>query len=298
MNHGDCSITDHGHVPELPEVEALARQLGGRLTGRTIEAVLVPSVAALKTVEPTVSQLVGGRIAKVKRRGKFVVISAERLYLVVHLARAGWIAWRPEIAARKLAQRGPLAARIRLDDGSGIDITEQGREHRLAIYVVSAVAEVPGIGRLGPDVLSEGFTPAVLSERLATARTNLKSALADQELMSGIGNAYSDEILHAARLSPFARSDRLDEETVGRLWTVIRQTLGEAIARAEATDLAAMRSEKKSNLRVHGRTGEPCPDCGDRIREVALSTRSFQYCPTCQTRGKVYADRRLSKLIR
>lgn len=277
---------------------ALAESLSARLRGRRIESLLVASIAALKTYDPPAGALGGLEITGVGRHGKFLDIEAPPLHLVVHLARAGWVRWHDDFAERRLAQRGPLAARLRLEGGGGLDLTEQGTEKRLAVYIVRDPAEVPGIARLGVDALDPAFDEAALAALLQGSRSTLKALLADQEVMAGIGNAWSDEILHLARLSPFARADRLDAGAVARLHAAVREVLGEALERARGRDITELKDDKRSHLRIHGRTGEPCPVCGDTVREVAYSNRSFQYCPTCQTGGKVLADRRLSRLIR
>ena len=276
----------------------MAESLSDRLRGHHIESLLVASVAALKTFDPPASALRGLEVTGVSRRGKFLVVEAPPVRLVIHLARAGWIRWREDLADRRLAQRGPMAARLRLVEGGGMDITEQGTEKRLALYVVRDPQEVPGIARLGADVLDAAFDVAQLAEVLGSSRATLKAVLADQELMAGVGNAWSDEILHRARMSPFGRADRLAEAEVARLWEAMRDVLGEALERARALDLSEMKDAKRSSLQVHGRTGLPCPVCGDTVREVAYANRSFQYCPGCQTGGRIYADRRLSRLIR
>ncbi len=225
-------------------------------------------------------------------------MSAGGLHLVVHLARAGWIRWRERINEARPSLRGPLALQLELDGGSGIDITEQGIEHRLALYVVRNPADVPGIARLGIDVLDDALDAARLAELMKQRRGQLKTVLADQSLVAGVGNAYSDEVLHAARLSPFRQSASLSDEEIARLQVALRTVMGDAVERTAGVEIADLKPDKKQHLGVHGRAGEPCPACGDTIREVSLSTRSFQYCPTCQTGGRVLADRRLSRLLR
>ncbi len=285
-------------MPELPEVSALAAGLTERMRGRAIAAVRLRSVGALKTYDPPLDALVGRTVDGWERRGKFLDMAAGDLHLVVHLARAGWIRWRVKVTEAKSTLRGPLALQLELEGGSGIDITEQGTEHRLAAYVVRDPLDVPGIARLGVDVLSDDLGPARLRELLHERRGQLKTVLADQSLVAGVGNAYSDEILHVARLSPFRQASALDEEETKRLHAALRTVMSEAVARAAGVDMADLKPDKKQHLSVHGRTGEPCPVCGDTIREVSLSTRSFQYCPTCQTGGRVLADRRMSRLLR
>jgi formamidopyrimidine-DNA glycosylase len=187
---------------------------------------------------------------------------------------------------------------VRLGDRGALEATEQGTEKRLAIYLVRDLQQVAGIARLGVDALAEYLTAARLGELLRAQSGTLKNVLADQAVIAGIGNAYSDEILHAARLSPFRKAAGLDAEEVARLHTEMRAVLIDAVGRARTADPAELRGDKKLRMRVHGRTGEPCPVCGDVIRQVSYTSRSFQYCATCQTGGKVHADRRLSRLLR
>jgi len=285
-------------MPELPEVQALAESLDESLRGATVQNVVIRSVAALKTYDPPVEALRGLTITGVHRVGKFIDIEAAPLHLVVHLARAGWLRLRAQPTNARPALRGPLVMVVRLGGLGALEATEQGTEKRLAIYLVRDLAEVAGIARLGVDALAEDLTAARLGELLRAQTATLKNVLADQAVIAGIGNAYADEILHAARLSPFRKAAGLDPEEVARLHHEMRAVLSDAVARARTTDPAELRGDKKLRMRVHGRTGEPCPVCGDVIREVSYTSRSFQYCATCQTGGKVHADRRLSRLLR
>jgi len=263
-------------------------------------------VQAIKTFDPPLSALGGLEITGVGRHGKFLDLDVSGIHLVVHLARAGWLHWRVALpTAPPKPGKGPLALRVHLDDGHtdgpasggvGFDLTEQGTRKGLAIYVVRTPAEVPGIARLGPDALEvDGERFAAL---LAGRSGQLKGALTDQTLIAGIGNAYSDEILHAARLSPFKSADKLKDDEVIRLYDAMRATLTEALGRQAGQKAATMKGEKRSGLQVHARTGLPCPVCGDTVREVSFADTSLQYCPTCQTGGKPLADRRMSKLLR
>ena len=183
-----------------------------------------------------------------------------------------------------------------LAEGGGFDLTEAGTQKKLAAYLVTDPGLVPGVAKLGPDALGvdlDGFAAAIRSRR-----GQLKGIITSQEIISGVGNAYSDEILHRARLSPFAISDRLSDAAMGSLYEATRAVLTEAVTRAVGQRAASLKSEKRSNLVVHNRTGLPCPVCGDLIREVSFADSSLQYCPTCQTDGRPLADRRLSRLIR
>jgi formamidopyrimidine-DNA glycosylase len=288
-------------VPELPEVEGLALDLTGRLTDRAIVRVDIAAFSALKTFDPPLSALNGLMVDGVTRHGKFLDISASGLHLVVHLARAGWIRWRDEVPKLppKPSNKSPLAARVVLDDDSGLDITEAGTKKGLALYVVRDPQDVPGIARLGPDPLDEAFTIDVLRQILVDAgRAQIKGVLRNQGTIAGIGNAYSDELLHAARLSPYAPASGIEGERLQTLYDAIRTVLGEAVERSRGLAAAELKGEKKSNMAVHGRTGLPCPVCGDVVREVSFADSALQYCPTCQTGGKPLADRRMSKLLK
>ncbi|MGW7577639.1 Fpg/Nei family DNA glycosylase [Streptomyces sp. NPDC054765] len=289
-------------MPELPEVESLVRFLAERLAGRSVARVYPVAVHALKTYEPPLTALEGRMFEGVGRRGKFLDFRVGGLHLVMHLARAGWVRWSEELSAvPPRPGKGPLAIRVRLggpEDGAGFEVTEAGSQKRLAVYVVREVREVAGIARLGPDPLSEGFTREVFAGLLAGESRQIKGVLRDQSVVAGIGNAYSDEILHTARMSPFKPAARLSESEVARIYEAIGTTLGEAVERARGIDLRNLKAEKKTGLRVHGRKGEPCPVCGDTIREVSFSDASLQYCPTCQTGGRILADRRMSRLLK
>ncbi len=286
----------------MPEVESLTRFVHEHVVGRTVERVYPVAVHALKTYDPPVTALEGRTFDEVTRHGKFLDLRAGELHLVLHLARAGWVRWSEKLAvAPPRPGKGPLALRVRLgepDDGAGFDVTEAGSQKHLAVYVVREVREVPGIARLGPDPLSEGFTREAFAGLLAGESRQIKGVLRDQSVIAGIGNAYSDEILHAARMSPFKLAARLSEDEVTRIYEAIGTTLGEAVERARGINLRNLKAEKKSGLRVHGRKGEGCPVCGDTVREVSFSDSSMQYCPTCQTGGKVLADRRMSRLLK
>ncbi|MEU8777246.1 DNA-formamidopyrimidine glycosylase family protein [Streptomyces sp. NPDC048606] len=286
-------------MPELPEVEALREFLDARLAGRVVARVLPLAISVLKTYDPPLTALEGGRTGPVGRYGKFLAVGVGELYLVTHLARAGWLRWREELPAQPPRPgKGPLALRLVLEDGAGFDLTEAGTRKSLAVYVVRDPHEVPGIARLGPDPLAEAFGRDDLAALLAGERRQIKGMLRDQGVLAGIGNAYSDEILHRAKVSPFKPAASFDEEGVTHLYEALRDTLGTAVERARGLAAGELKAEKKSGLRVHGRDGEPCPVCGDTIRSVSFADSSLQYCPTCQTGGKPLADRRLSRLLK
>ncbi len=284
-------------MPELPEVEALAAFLRERAAGHAIARVDVVAISALKTFDPPVTALAGLTVTGAGRHGKFLDIDCDGPHLVVHLARAGWLHWREALPeAPPKPGRGPIAVRVHLDDGAGFDLTEQGTKKGLSVYAVRDPAEVPGVARLGPDALEVDLS--TFAALLADQRAQIKGVLTDQEVLAGIGNAYSDEILHTARLSPFAIAARLEAGAVEVLYAAMRQVLTDAVARSIGQRAATLKAEKRSGLRVHARTGLPCPVCGDTVREVSFADKSLQYCPTCQTGGKPLADRRMSKLLR
>jgi len=286
-------------VPELPEVQALAAYLRERAVGRRVERVEVAAISVLKTYDPPPSAVVGRDVVGAGRRGKFLDVEfAGDLHLVVHLARAGWLRYRAAFASAAPLKpgKGPVALRVRLGDGAGFDLTEAGTQKKLAAYLVADPGQVPGVARLGPDALTADLP--TFAERLRTRRGQVKGVLTDQGVLAGVGNAYSDEILHAARLSPFAITDKLTDDQVAALYEATRRVLRDAVTRSVGQRAAELKGEKRSGLTVHGRAGLPCPDCGDVIREVSFSDSSLQYCPGCQTGGKPLADRRLSRLVR
>ncbi|MFB8071328.1 Fpg/Nei family DNA glycosylase [Streptomyces californicus] len=286
-------------MPELPEVEALRVFLDDRLVGREIARVLPLAISVLKTYDPPLSALDGTTVTSVARHGKFLDIEAGGLHLCTHLARAGWLRWKDSFpAAPPRPGKGPLALRLVTTDGDGFDLTEMGTKKRLSVHLVHDPMEVPGIARLGPDPLADAFDRDAFAALLAGERRQIKGALRDQSLIAGIGNAYSDEILHVAKMSPFKRTADLREDDVTRLYTALRTTLKDAVDRSTGVEAGKLKAEKKTGMRVHGRAGEACPVCGDTVLEVSFSDSALQYCPTCQTGGKPLADRRLSKFLK
>lgn len=297
-------------MPELPEVESLASYLRRTAAGLRVARVELAAISALKTFDPPVRDLEDRRVSDTSRHGKFLDIAlvdddGDLLHLVVHLARAGWLQWRAQVpAAPPRPGKGPLAFRVAFvdDDGQpagGFDLTEAGTQKRLAVYVVRDPRDVPGIARLGPEPLAESFDREALAAVLAAAGgKQLKGVLRDQSVIAGIGNAYSDDILHAAKLSPYRAASQLEDDEVDALHEAIKELLTDAVARSEGLGAADLKAEKKLGMRVHGRAGQPCPVCGDTVREVSFADSALQYCPTCQTRGKPLADRRLSRLLK
>ena len=286
-------------MPELPEVEALVSFLREHAVGRVVARVDVAGIEVLKTYDPPVTALAGLEITGVARHGKFLDLDVSGLHLVVHLARAGWLRWSPALApAPPRPGKGPLGLRVHLDDGSGFDLTEAGTRKRLSVYVVRDPSEVPGVARLGVDPLSAEFTVDTLAGLLAEERGQVKGVLTNQSLIAGLGNAYSDEVLWEVGLSPFKPAANLTPADVEKLHTAIVDTLRAAVGRAAGLAAKDLKSEKKSGLNVHGRTGLPCPRCGDTVREVSFADKSLQYCATCQTGGQPLADRRLSRLLK
>ena len=287
-------------MPELPEVEALAEDLRGRLDGRAITKVHVAQFSALKTYDPPLTAVEGTLVDNVTRHGKFIDIEASGVHLVLHLARGGWIRWRDEIPAAppRPGSKSGLAIRVVLDDDTGLDITEGGTKKRLALYVVHDPQDVPGVASLGPDPLADDFTLARFREILAgQGRKQIKGVLRMQSIIAGIGNAYSDEILWAAKMSPFKPAEMTEEESES-LYNALRTTLKEAVERDSGLAMSELKGEKKTNLAVHGKAGKKCPVCGDTVLEVSFADSSLQYCPTCQTGGKPLADRRMSRLLK
>ena len=289
----------------MPEVQGLVDFLGERLRGRTLTDLRPVAFTALKTFAIAPEKLAGSEVTGVARHGKWLDVAVATpdgaRHLVFHLARAGWLRWYDEMPTTtpRPSPKSPLAFRVATDAG-GFDLTEAGTKRKLAVYVVADPSEVPMIATLGPDPLGEDFTPDALRELLLRKNQQIKGLLRDQASVAGIGNAYSDEILHVARISPFAQTKAIaaDEETLARLHGAIGETLRTAIATSSGKPAKELKDAKRAGMRVHGRTGQACPVCGDVVREVSFADSSLQYCATCQTGGKILADRRMSKLLK
>ena len=287
-------------MPELPEVEALADHLRRHAVGKTIGRVDVAALSVLKTFDPPINALHGLTVTGADRWGKYLGIHAGELSLVTHLSRAGWLRWSDKLSATPLKPgKNPIALRVHLGkpgEAPGFDLTEAGTQKRLAVWLVTDPQQVPGIAALGPDALQ--LSADDLAQLLAGNTGRIKSVITDQKVIAGIGNAYSDEILHVAKLSPFATAGKLNEAQLAALHDAMISVLSDAVSRSVGQQAATLKGEKRSGMRVHARTGLPCPVCGDTVREVSFADKSFQYCPTCQTGGKVLADRRMSRLLK
>jgi len=284
-------------MPELPEIEALADHLRRHAVGKTIEHIDVAALSVLKTYDPPPTALHGPTVTDAGRWGKYLGMQAGGLWLITHLSRAGWLKWSDKLASAPLKPgKGPIALRVHLEGGVGFDLTEAGTQKRLAVWLVEDPAKVPGIAALGPDALEVDVEQ--LSDVLAGNTGRIKTVITDQKTIAGIGNAYSDEILHVARISPFATAGKLTAAQLAALHDAMVSVLTDAVGRSVGQQAATLKGEKRSGLRVHARTGLPCPVCGDTVREVSFADKSFQYCPTCQTGGKVLADRRMSRLLK
>jgi len=289
-------------MPELPEVAGLAGFLNDQLRGAVVQKVQIVSFAVLKTADPPFTALEGSKVTGVRRFGKFVSLDTDRPSFVFHLARAGWVRYTdtPPDTQLRLG-KGHIAVRLTFsgpDGRHGMDLTEAGTKKSLAVYVVRDPQDVPGIAALGPDPFSEEFDADTLAAILGSSSQQVKGLLRSQSVIAGIGNAYSDEILHAARISPFAIAKTLDRETVQVLHEAIHTILGTALAEAAGKPPSELKDVKRNHMRVHARTGEACPVCGDTVREVSFADTALQYCPTCQTHGKILADRRTSKFLK
>ncbi|MDX1885130.1 Fpg/Nei family DNA glycosylase [Mycolicibacterium sp. 120270] len=287
-------------MPELPEVEALADHLRRHAVGLKIGRVDVSALSVLKTFDPPTTALHGTEVTGANRWGKYLGLQAGDLHLITHLSRAGWLRWSDQLAAAPLKPgKGPIALRVHLGkpgEAPGFDLTEAGTQKRLAVWLVDDPMNVPQIVSLGPDALSldrDGLASALKGN---TGR--IKTVITDQKVIAGIGNAYSDEILHVAKLSPFATAGKLTDAQLVALHDAMISVLNDAVSRSVGQQAATLKGEKRSGLRVHARTGLPCPVCGDTVREVSFADKSFQYCATCQTGGKVLADRRMSRLLK
>lgn len=288
-------------MPELPEVEALADHLRRHAVGLTVGRVDVAALSVLKTFDPPITALYGQTVVGANRWGKYLGLQTGELHLITHLSRAGWLRWSDKLSAIPLRPGGksPIALRVHLGkpgESPGFDLTEAGTQKRLAVWLVDDPMKVPQIAALGPDSLN--LLVEHLAALLARNSGRIKTVITDQKVLAGIGNAYSDEILHVAKMSPFATASKLTSAQLSDLHDAMISVLTDAVGRSVGQQAAMLKGEKRSGLRVHARTGLPCPVCGDTVREVSFVDKSFQYCPTCQTGGKILADRRMSKLLK
>ena len=278
----------------------MADYLRQHAVGLPVGRIDVSAFSVLKTFDPPPTALYGQTVTGASRWGKYLGLDVGDLHLITHLSRAGWLRWSDKLAPAPLKPgKGPIALRVHLGtpgEAPGFDLTEAGTQKRLAVWLVDDPVKVPGIATLGPDALTLG--PDDLAAILKGNTGRIKSVITDQRTIAGIGNAYSDEILHIAKLSPFATAAKLTPAQLGALHDAMISVLTDAVTRSVGQQAATLKGEKRSGLRVHARTGLPCPICGDTVREVSFVDKSFQYCPTCQTGGKLLADRRMSKLLK
>lgn len=283
-------------MPEQPELDAAAGRLREVLLGRTIERIDVAAISVLKSPTPP-QALTGQVVTGIRRRGKHLILDTEAVSLVVHLARAGWMRHHEHMPViRPGPRKGPLALRIALGDGSALDVTEQGTRKGVAVWLTEHPLQLESVARLGPEAVD--VDEAAFTRILAGTGSHLKTVLTDQTALAGIGNAWSDEILHRARLSPFAAANRQGDGIARGLHSTMTTVLGEATEALAQAPLGRIKTAKKKLLGVHGRAGESCPVCGATIAEVSYVDRSLQYCPACQTGGRRLHDRRMDRLLR
>ena len=283
-------------MPELPDIAAYISALESRIVGQPIEQIRLSSPFLLRTVQPSLTDAEGRLVRELRRIGKRIAIGVQGdLWLVLHLMIAGRLHWRPQGA--KLAGRKSLAA-FDFPNGSLV-LTEAGTKHRASLYLFAGENALQSIDPGGIDVFSS--TLDSFREALTAENRTLKRALTDPRILSGIGNAYSDEILHAAQLSPITLTQKLKPEEWQRLFAATRETLSLWIdrMRGEAeTGFPEKVTAFRKEMAVHGRYGEPCPRCGEKIQRIRYADNETNYCARCQTGGKVLADRSLSRLLR
>lgn len=273
-------------MPESPEVEALARFLDEEAAGREIRGVDVLEFRVVKTRTAPPSSVVGRTITGAVRHGKHVELVLDEGSLVVSLGRHGWMRWVDTDAAAAPGPGAPPAlAAFELSGGKTLEMTDAGSWVSLGLFVVGDAFEVPAIAKLGPDPAEPAFSRADFGVALGGRRKQVKAILQEQESLAGIGNAYSDEILHLAKVSPVTHAGALDDEASDRLFDATLSTVRGAIEARHGVPIDRLKAEKVASMRVHGRTGEACPVCGDTVRDLAFSSTTAQYCPTCQNGG-------------
>lgn len=292
-------------MPESPEVQALVEELGSKLTGRAVSDVDVLEFRVTKTRARPPSSLVGERVTSAKRHGKLVDLELEGSHhLVVSLGRHGWARWRDgdaddtvgydaAVTGAADADAGPAPAlvTVEFDDGSALEFTDAGGWVSLGFWVVDDPIEVPAVAKLGPDPADPTFSRADFDAAVIGRRKQVKAVLQEQESLAGIGNAYSDEILHAAKISPVAHAAALTEAELDRLFDATVGTITSAIDARRGIPIDQLKATKVAAMQAHGRAGETCPVCGDTIRDFSFASTTAQYCPTCQTGGAELALR-------
>ncbi|WP_353828109.1 DNA-formamidopyrimidine glycosylase family protein [Agromyces sp. SYSU T0242] len=297
-------------MPESPEVQALVEDLDARLTGRAIAEVDVLEFRVTKTRTRPLSTLVGERVTGVARHGKLVDVEFDGSeHLVVSLGRHGWARWRDAEAsggdadgatrattAEAEAEAGaeaeaepppPALAVLEFDAGPALELTDAGGWVSLACWVVDEADEVPAIAKLASDPADPGFARADFEGVVRGRRKQVKAILQDQESFAGIGNAYSDEILHAAKVSPVVHGAGLGDDDLERLYEATLGVIRDAIDARRGIPIDELKAAKVAAMRVHGRAGEACPRCGDTVLDFSFASTTAQYCPTCQTGGEV-----------
>jgi formamidopyrimidine-DNA glycosylase len=282
-------------VPELPDISAYLLALDARIRGQRMQGVRLASPFLLRTADPPLSLAQGRIVLDLRRIGKRIAMGLEGdLWLVLHLLIAGRLHWRPP--ATKLAGRNQLAA-FDFADGSLV-LTEAGTKRRASLYVVQGVDGLAPHDAVGIDVLASDS--ATFKAALSRENHTLKRALTDPRILSGVGNAYSDEILHAARLSPLLLTQKLDDDQWARLYAAAQDTLRLWIDRLRDEAKSAFPEKVtafRRDMSVHGRFGKPCPRCGEPVQRIRYADKETNYCARCQTGGKLLADRGLSRLL-
>jgi len=283
-------------MPELPDVEIYVEALTARIVGHRLKRVSVRGPFLLRSITPPLDAVRDKTVQRVRRVGKRIAIGLDGdLWLVLHLMIAGRLHWRDDVP--KLSARGPLAL-FEFDNGT-LTLTEAGTQHRAALYVVSGEGGLEALHAGGIEPMQASLPE--FAAMLRSANHTLKRALTDPRMFSGIGNAYSDEILHRAGLSPVALTQKLTPAAIERLYNATRESLQEWTDRLRQQSRGAFPEKVtafRDGMAVHGRYGQPCPQCGGKVQRIRYASNETNYCPACQTGGKLLADRALSRLLR
>ena len=281
-------------MPELPELQALAEGLTGAVAGRAVLSARAHQPHVLRTATPPLGDLVGRTVTRVWRRGKLVLLECGELTVVMHLMQGG----RLGLVATTGRTPRNVALSVGLDGGEELRLREHGTEHRASAHVVATarVGELPHVAGLGPEPL--GLAPDAWRDRLAERPARLHTALRDGHRVAGIGRAYASDIMWAARLSPFARTDRLDDGAYAAIARAADAVLTQALERARGRITTSLPDREERVTAVHGHAGDPCLRCGRTLERVSFEGYELVYCPDCQTGGRVLADRRTSRFLR